>query len=60
MAQRNAEWEQKKKDFVLAKMNALKEVILEHARSELQKDKNKELIAQKARERAERDRLIAA
>lgn len=40
-------------------MNDLKQTILEHARSEYQKDKNKELIAQKARERAERDKAIA-
>ena len=59
MAKRNEEWEQKKKEFVTSKMNALKELILEHARSEYQKDKNKEIIAQKARERAERDKAIA-
>jgi hypothetical protein len=35
MAKRNDEWEQKKKDFVTEKMNALKELILDHARSEL-------------------------
>jgi len=36
-------------------MNDLKETILDHARSDFQKDKNKEIIAQKARERAARD-----
>jgi hypothetical protein len=43
----------------MEKMKAHKETILEHARSEHNKDKNKELIAQKARERAERDKAIA-
>jgi hypothetical protein len=60
MAKRNDEWEQKKKDFVKDKMNALKDLILEHAGSELKKDKNKEIIAEKARDRAMRDKLIAA
>lgn len=41
-------------------MQELKEKILEHAKVEYNKDRNKELIAQKARERAERDRAIAA
>jgi hypothetical protein len=59
MAQRNKEWEQKKRDFINARMDELKEKILEHARTEYQKDKNKEIIAQKAKERAERDRAIA-
>ena len=59
MAKRNEEWEQKKRDFVTSNMNDLKSLILDHAKSEWQKDKNKEIIAQKARERAERDKAIA-
>lgn len=45
MAKRNEEWEQKKRDFVTSNMNDLKALILDHAKSEWQKDKNKEIIA---------------
>lgn len=40
-------------------MNELMKAILDHATTELHKDRNKELIAQKARERAQRDQEIA-
>lgn len=59
MAKRNDEWEDKKRAFVATKLGELKDAILEHARSELQKDVNKQLIAQKAIDRAARDRAIA-
>lgn len=59
MEQRHAEWEQKKQAFLTKKMNELKEAILEHARAELQKDVNKQRTAQKAAERAARDKAIA-
>jgi len=55
MKKRNEEWETKKKEFVTAKMNELKEKILNHAKAELNKQKNKEKIAEQARKRQERD-----
>jgi len=49
------EWEDKKKKFLNAQMELLKETILDHAKSEWRKDYNKELLAVKQRERQLRD-----
>lgn len=60
MEKRHEEWEQRKRDYMVQKMDELKEDILQHAKGELQKDTNKQIIAEKDRERAARDRAIAA
>jgi len=60
MEKRHEEWEQRKRDYMVEKMDELKEAILQHAKGELQKDTNKQIIAEKDRERAARDRAIAA
>ena len=59
MEVRHAEWGQKKEQFMNQMMNQLKDKILEHAKSELQKQKNLEAIKKRQQDQAERDRLIA-
>ena len=59
MAKRHEEWEQKKRDFANAQMEALKEKILTHAKEELRKVVNREKVKKQATERAARDAEIA-
>jgi|LauGreDrversion4_2_1035121.scaffolds.fasta_scaffold1083538_2 hypothetical protein len=58
MEKRNAEWEAKKLKFINDRMNELKLEILEHASSELFKENNKKIIAQREAERKARDEAI--
>jgi hypothetical protein len=44
MAKRHEEWEQRKRDFANAQMEALKEKILAHAEAELRKVVNREKV----------------
>jgi len=55
MEKRNAEWEAKKLKFINDRMNELKLEILEHASSELFKENNKKIIAQREAERKARE-----
>jgi len=59
MAKRHDEWEQRKRDFANAQMEALKEKILTHAKEELRKVVNREKVKKQAAERAARDAEIA-
>lgn len=59
MDKRIEEWNQKKKEFSNKKMQEFKEVILQVAKDELRKVEIKRSLEQKAKERADRDALIA-
>jgi len=59
MAKRQDEWEQRKRDFAHAQMEALKESILTHAKEELRKVVNREKVKKQGAERAARDAEIA-
>jgi hypothetical protein len=41
MAKRNEEWEKKKKEFIITKMDELKEIILQEANHELMLEENR-------------------
>ena len=58
MEKRNTEWEAKKQKFIGARMDELKTEILEHAGSELFKENNKKIVAQREAERKARDEAI--
>ena len=58
MEKRNAEWEAKKLKFINARMDELKGEVLEHAGSELFKENNKKIVAQRIAERKARDDAI--
>lgn len=58
MEKRNDEWDAKKLKFINARMDELKAEILEHAGSELFKENNKKILAQREAERKARDEAI--
>lgn len=59
MDKRIEEWNQKKKEFSHKKMDEFKAIIVQLAKDDLKKVEIKKMTEQKARERAERDALIA-